>query len=488
MTAVDVANELSKIAEKYQDAGQLRDLEGALRGLGASPPVLDRARRWATVNMHDVFLGEESPVGVRRSRFVHLFDVLTEVLVFFPIVVTWIGLAFATIAYESASRSHVLGGESFLQGWQDGFSGNLPGLLTFGHLAWYTVGIVSLLIVVVAVRAIYGKLVEEPLRRRLAAALARANLELAELRLGIPDQVAASLDLATDKLVDTAAAIEAAGRAATQVQQKAEDAVSAVDPALAGVRAATMAMTTATGALSTMPDKVGGHLDRMSGQFGDAIDQATGRLAVAANEATGKISGSVDSAGGRLGDAITDVARAQRDAVSAQLEAVKAQREVATSGSNSSKLLADALSDGASQVKGALKDVSGVAIGYAHRIEVAADVIGHAMDGLPSETGRVSTAVSQVGTVISQLETAVSGLRQDVAVISSQLSNLGPVNAQAAGGRSGAPGTQFQEAARELQASAADLRDAARVLRQSPDQFRAAASIGTSRWNPFRHL
>jgi hypothetical protein len=521
--AVDVADELREIAKRYEDAGQLLDLEGALRDLGAHPLVEDRARRWATVNLHEVFLGEESPVGARRSRLMHVFDVAVEVLVFVPVVVTWLGLALAFGAYESASQAHTLDGESFLQGWDDGFHGRLPSWLTFGHLAWITVITITVLIIAVAIRAVYAKLVEDPLRRRLAATLTGASLELAGLRLGIPEQVSAGLDLAADKLATTVAAIEAAGRIAARTQQKAMAAVSAIDPALAGMTTATKAMTTAAGTLATVPDAVGGHLDQMSGKFGDAIDQASGKVSTAADQAAAKISGTLGAASGRLdaaldsmgskfsdavdtmngqvggylsqaGQAAVELAAVQRDAVDAQLEAVKAQRDLVKSGTDSSKRVADALTDGAAHVHNALNDVTGSAIGYAHRIEVAADVIGRAVTDLPPGASQVAAAVSQVETVVSQLAMAISGLKQDLAVIGGQLAGLQSGVTTATGGRrSGEPPTQSEVAARELRSSATELSDAARAMRQSLDQFRAGngfnglnPSSGRRRWGIFR--
>ena len=82
-------------------------------------------------------------------------DALPPVLVFVPILLTWLSLFAASNAYRSLEASPSAraanAGKSFLELWQQGFAGRLPALLSFGYVAMYTVTAVAVLIIATAV-------------------------------------------------------------------------------------------------------------------------------------------------------------------------------------------------------------------------------------------------------------------------------------------------------------------------------------------------
>ena len=413
------ADEIGRLASELREDARLRDLERALRDLTSTPPSADRARKWAAVDLFAVFLSEEPAVSETggAARFWQVVDTSVQVLVFVPIALTWLGLALAASAYRAAQANGSLRGESFLQGWQTGFHGRLPSLVTFDHVALYTFSLVFVLIVGTAALVVHRKKLEErqaELRRRLVIALTRADLELAPFRLGLPERVAKELDLAADRLNGTVGAIEAAGRVAARSQQKAADALTAVAPALASVVTAATAASTAASALERAPDKFSDHLDRMT--------QATG-----------------------------DVAAAQRQLVSAAGDA--------------SQRIADALQDGAGQVRSSLTDVSATANNYTGRLERAADILGQAHEAISDLPG----AISEMPKAVSALRGDVASLHADVAQVGSRISDLTTAiaSARAAVPEPGEWSAPFQTVADDLRKSAEDLRTAAVALQRA---------------------
>ena len=281
-----VASELQQLARQYEKPELLIDLADAVRGAAGGAPGQDRVLLWGTVNLQVAFL--ESAFRVRTGPGWKYIYVLLEVLVFVPIFLTWTGLIFATFAYRVALSAGVLDGESFLQGWQTGFGGRLLGIFEFGWLAVYTVVAVGALIALTVASA-RRRSREESARSQLAEVLIRADLELAEHRLGAPDRLAQKLDLASSRLDGTVTAIVAAGQVVAEVQQKAADALDAMTPALASLEKA-------ASSVENVPDVLGGHLDQMSKALRASIQQV--------NQSIGQVS-----------QVLSDVVSAQREVV-----------------------------------------------------------------------------------------------------------------------------------------------------------------------------
>ena len=378
----EVASELRQLARQYEKPELLIDLADAVRGAAGGAPGQDRVLLWTTVNLQVAFLGGESALRVRTGPGWKYIHVLLEVLVFVPIFLTWTGLIFATFAYRDALSARALDGESFLQGWQTGFGGRLLGIFEFGWLAVYTVVAVGALIALTVASA-RRRLSEESARSQLAEVLIKADLELAEYRLGAPERLAHKLDLASSRLDGTVTAIAAAGQVVAEVQHKAADALNAMTPALASLE-------NAASSVENVPDVLGGHLDQMSKALRASIQQV--------NQSIGQVS-----------QVLGDVA--------------SAQREVVSSGSESSTKIAGALTTGATQMRDVLIDVSGTAAAYAYRVELAADILGqaqeilnrhlpNAINGMTSAVVELRGDVTSLGDRLLRLETAISANRK----------------------------------------------------------------------------
>lgn len=366
-TATDVANELGSAARGLPLADRLGELAEALRALDQRPPEPAEATRWASVDLLGSFLSEENDIP-ERGQVSRFLDFAVQVLVFVPIAVTWLGLFIAATAYRAAATAGDLHGESFMQGWQTGFDGRVPGLFVFDKVALYTFVLVTALIVITAVRVVRDREQAERqagLRRRLAAALVRADVLLAPYRMPAPDRAASEFAIAADKMTGTAAAIDTIATSAADAQRAAAEALAAVTEAVTSAERAVLAAASAANALEAAPDRFGDHLDQLA--------TATSRVALAEQDlidATGK----------------------------------------------ASERISGALEDGSRQVRESMGTVGATAASYVNRTEVAADVLGQAQQtiaGLPD--------------VVAALRADVQSLGGDVTALGGQLANLDQV-------------------------------------------------------------
>lgn len=357
-TATDVANELGSVARGLPLADRLGELEAALRAIDARPPEPDEARRWASVDLLGSFLGEENDFP-ERGHLARLLDFAVQVLVFVPIAVTWLGLFIAAVAYRDADAAGALHGESFMQGWQTGFGGRVPGLFVFDKVALYTFVLVTALIILTAVRVVRDREQAErqaELRRRLAAALVRADVLLAPYRQPAPDRAAREFDAAADKMTATVTAMDTIATTAAGAQRAAAEALTTVTSAVISVERAVLAAAAAAATLEAAPDRFSDHLDQLV--------SATSRVALA-----------------------------ERDLIDATGKA--------------SDRIAGALEDGSQQMRESIGTVGATAASYVSRTEVAADVLGQAQQtiaGLPEVVAALRADVAAVGGQLADLD------------------------------------------------------------------------------------
>ena len=90
-------------------------------------------------------------------------------------------------------------------------------------------------------------------------------------------------------------------------------------------------------------------------------------------------------------------------------DVVSAQREVVSSGSESSTKIAGALTTGATQMRDVLVDVSGTAAAYAYRVELAADILGQAQEIL---NGHLPNAINGMTSAVVELRGDVNQPRR----------------------------------------------------------------------------
>lgn len=421
MTASDeVARELASLVKEQPCHARLRDLADAIAGLNETPPRDEQARLWSTVSLYDAFLGADDEVGADgevespQGRFWHGMEMASQVLVFVPIVLTWLGLGLATIAYHDGLKDPKLAGVSFFQGWQTGFDGRLPAFVTFGWLAWYTVMIVAVLIVVVILNARHDKYVSGPLRsefrRRLASALTGADLALAPFRLGLPDQMAREIEAAVGALSRTVSEIKAAGRVARQVQVKAADALDALVSVFGPLTCAASSVENAASALSGIPVQLGAEM----AQLGAALSVEIGELKSGLAADIGLLTTEVGALGGQLGTQVGRLGTHLGTMATATSGVAAAQRDLTDASARASQQIADALAAGAGQVRESVAEVAGSLAVYARQAEVAADILGQAQQGIQALPASVS-----------KVDAGVTGLRGEITALNAGLGKLG---------------------------------------------------------------
>jgi hypothetical protein len=206
-----VADELEGIAaepELEPQRAQLTGLADALR----QGSDLDG---WAEIDLLDTFTRPESlrpsVPGTQQSRARTVLDMAPSVLLFLPILITWLGLAMATRAYGDLMAhppaGFSLAGKTFLQLWQEGFGGKLAGAFGFSSVAVYTLVAVLLLVIVTVTGGIVRRREETAatagraeLMHRMIPILTRAQLALGRYRLDASARHAAELYRATGQL------------------------------------------------------------------------------------------------------------------------------------------------------------------------------------------------------------------------------------------------------------------------------------------------
>ena len=376
---------------------QLRELSGALQNLAKDPPEPEAARKWANVDLFAAFLSEDPGRDKAgwSARIWAVIDTAVQVLVFVPILLTWIGLTSAAFADRNS--------QSLLQTWQ---TGRMFGF-SFHLVALYTACIVFLLIAGTVALIIHRKRLERDdvdLRAKLAEALTWADLELAPIRLGITDRVADEMGDMADKLVQTADVIEAAGVAAVAAQQQATAAVTAAVPALASVDAAATASRDAAAELGKTPGALKPHLIELTWAANN-VAQAERDLVAASAASTKQIADALGASGRDLADASAASTKQIADALGAS------GRDLAQASAASTKQIADTLAGGASEVRASLVEVTSAGVWSASRAEVAADILGQAQQaliGLPGAVAELRTGVGDIGSQIMNLTDAIS--------------------------------------------------------------------------------
>ncbi|MEU5694043.1 hypothetical protein [Actinosynnema sp. NPDC020468] len=214
------------------------ELAGRLRAVADDPrlgrPATESVRRladalagseplapWSSIDLVGT-LGNPGPAAGGESARSRTVQVVQSVLVFVPILVTWLGLALATGAYQemlaTPAGAEAAAGRSFLELWQSGFGGHLATPFTFGLMAVYT--LVALVGVVVATfvgaqvvaKADRGEAADrDALAATLVPLLVRAQVAAKAREQNTPARFTAELAKAGDRLgtmLDRAAAAQ----------------------------------------------------------------------------------------------------------------------------------------------------------------------------------------------------------------------------------------------------------------------------------------
>jgi len=342
---------------------------GRLRALAAHPRLTDRAPdltlladaldskdeqsraldAWVNVDLFGAFtpestIGEPAELPAQR-RALHGAP---GVLVFVPILITWMGLGAATAAYrETVGSDPNSAGRPFLEQWQTGFGGNLSAALTFDRVATYTVlAILVLLGLIVATAWDRHRLADEEERQtaalaaELASALTAAQLAMSRRNLSSPLRFEEELSRVAGELrelyADARRAQAAAQRATTIAGQATERLLGTTDDLTSNVRA----LDASTRAIAERSTQIGAAIEAVAmatEQVGPAVASAAGESKRAAKEGRRRVADAAEELRTELGavaeallDAIDRLASTAQTNVSGYESAVDAAGRLLT--------------------------------------------------------------------------------------------------------------------------------------------------------------
>lgn len=248
--------------------------------------------RWAEIDLYAAFLRDDTVQDRARPHDRpgwpgSVLEILPSVLIFLPIVVTWFGLYHATLAYRQSRGDPALANKSFLEQWQSGFAGRLPGWLYFDRIALWTLAGVGVLVVVSVAREVVRRRADRraereraadardgaALMRELAAALTDADFELSRFRMND----ASRIDDASRRLGDVAERGSAAAEAARAMLADAGEAMTRTREVLDRVEVLAGALLHSEDAVRAAAGRVGEATDGVGARL-EEIAAATVRL------------------------------------------------------------------------------------------------------------------------------------------------------------------------------------------------------------------
>ncbi|WP_432526124.1 hypothetical protein [Kineococcus mangrovi] len=235
-----------------------------------------RLGRWADADLFDVLDVDAAVAPLELRRSVLRSGSLRTILVFAPVMVTWVGLLFAGRAYGQMSAAGQAGdGESFLQLWLDGFGGRT--FFSLDRVAEFAVVLIAAAIAVAVAtdrrqRAdeLSAARADESHRRLLRGFAARATLVLAPHRSNAAEQLGAHFERGLTELgrlvAETIRLHADTSELVATVRSSAQHAITAAEAANAGgadvARAATELGSTVTRAVATHGELIAADRDQ----------------------------------------------------------------------------------------------------------------------------------------------------------------------------------------------------------------------------------
>ncbi|MBO3745899.1 hypothetical protein J5X84_07440 [Streptosporangiaceae bacterium NEAU-GS5] len=383
---IDIASqELQSLA----DFEQFEHRKTQLRKLATDLKSRNNLARWAKVDLFAAFLNDHAITPRRRSRRGFTLDLLPSLLIFFPIVITWIGLFAATSAYRQSFGDKALEGMSFLQQWQTGFHGRLSEMLSFDRIALWTLCAVGVLVFFSTVQAVTGRRFEqneketrERLLGRLSAALTAADFQLAEFRTDDSTQLVSG----AETLRGAANEVRKAAEAANITQQEARESLGTVQQALERVESLAEATLRSEDSVRAAAQLMGDATAGVGVKLGE-ISVATGAVAAAAADMTRSVSADSGKLRESVRDSVVDSANAIRGAV------VDSQREIG-----------HALNGAGTGIRQALDDWRTEGAIYSHRHETTTDHLGLIVGSIEQLMDRTAKSLDLLPATVARFE------------------------------------------------------------------------------------
>lgn len=404
---------------------------------------------WAQVGLLAAFVRSETVAPRRRPAGLGVLDLAPTVLIFMPIVITWIGLFSATRAYRESRSDSALQGMSFLQQWQSGFHGRLSSALYFDRIALWTLIAVAVLVSISIAQALVRRHFEatdreeaQSLLGRLADALTAVEFGLAEHRMGDGSRLAVGADV----LAKAAGEIKKAGDAAKDTQKSAQEGLKKALACLDQVRRSADALQHGEEALRAAAQGVTDAAARLGGDIDD-VATAAKEVVVAASDLTRSLNDGLATLRDGVRQTVTDSTREMRDGVE------YISRELGTR-------LGDTVDAAGADIRTALDGWGTIGAIYSHRNEMAGDRLGLIVDSIEKLMDRTAAALEQLPAAIDGSEAAVRSLEASTTAATERLEGLSDATAL------------------HLEAS---INDAAERIKRQLDHFVAGVPDGQAR-------
>lgn len=349
--------------------------------------------RWAAIDLYAAFLRddtvEERLRAAPRRWTGAVLDLLPAVLIFVPILLTWLGLYKATSAYRHSRGDADLAGKSFLEQWQTGFGGRLGEGFYFDHIALLTLLAIGILIVISLGQALYRRRADRQealertrLTRELATALTAADFHLSRFRMDDASRV----DHAAQRLEDAAAEARKAGAVANDLQREAQLAMQQTRDGMRRVEQLAEALRQTDDAVRAAAERVGNATDGVGGRLAE-LSSATKAVA--------------DAAAGLTKSATADAERLRKAVAQAAAElssAADADRD------RLGTRIAAALDASSASIRAALDDWRTEGAMYSHRHETTAEHLGVIVGSIEQLMERTARALAALPSAVKDFE------------------------------------------------------------------------------------
>jgi ElaB/YqjD/DUF883 family membrane-anchored ribosome-binding protein len=429
-----------------------------LKDLAKAMSDRDKAERWCEVDLFAAFSPAETvipalPEKASRkhwaSRVVKGLLAVGPVLVFGPVLLTWLGLHEATSAYGEVLNAQGVEAAQrpFLEMWQQGFDGRLPSIFKFNNVAMLTLGaIVFLGVWTVGETLLHDRLLDRAerrlimLRAQLSRVLTEASLYLGQVRMSAPSRFTAELTQAAaqisqvgetvrraqsdlmDAIVYALEAAQKTGDALISSASEVKDTTQVLDRHFTEINQATVTMSSVVDAMGI---RTGESVDELRKDLVTALDSELETLASGIRSSVSELRGGV----GELAVAGNDITQAvDRSADSMKAVGTTTEQAMNALTAQLTQVLQLTASDfqraftgTSTEIRAALGDWADTAGAHASRIELVTDVSGRTVDMLD----RTRSSFERLATLPDQiLETAGSTLEEARTTANAELDQL----------------------------------------------------------------
>lgn len=431
----DPSDVSSSTADRLRQIAAHRLLAGGADQLRALADDLadNKLQRWTDVDLFAAFAVTtegDVPLPEESSSLLRWLEAAKSVLVFFPLVVTWSGVASAATGYARLVDKHPEAATtSFLALWENGFDGHAPMGLTLWRVAMLDVLFIVALIAATLIagrvrsrweRRLHGE--SRALRAELAAALVDVGLRLSEVRLASPARFQAELSRSAELM----ATWHEKAVAATE-----PTAAAAVELSAAG-RELTVAIDTVTAANATVGEQVAaltarvGELVESEAHLRDRLDKLFADQSAVLQESsrTREMLGRVISTTGELVQALERESQQTSTTATSALEESRNLVALAEGARDAQATLTAAVEQLVARVGEATTAIDGVGSNlstagstFETTVSSTSEALGRASTALEDAAASERAVAEHLQKASSSMEAGVGALREDLTAL-----------------------------------------------------------------------